>query len=233
MPLLETRGLTKRYGDRRIVDDLSLKVAPGEVVALLGRSGAGKTTTFRMVAGRVESDGGEVWINGLNVSRFSPDQRRHERLGHVEEEAGMGRGRRGFFSWRNPTVEQDLLAALNELSLLPSLGRRPKHSEALAHVARVLKQFGLADTRSMRVVDLAAGQRRRLELARGLLHEPRLALLDEPFTGLDPTASAGVQAIIRRLQKDGVARLQPDTAISAFYIHFCSCVKLRTGKRKS
>jgi LPS export ABC transporter ATP-binding protein len=226
MTLLEVKGLTKAFGDRVIVQGLGLIVEPGEVVALLGRTGAGKTTTFHLISGRLASDSGDIWLNGEHLNRLSSRQRTALRIGHFPEELGwfrkwilgpakelvaeiVQRLTRGKYG-NGITVERFLHRTLTKLRTYPRLGRKLTSEEARRRANDALLQFGLEARRNSGVNTLSTGERRKLEIARCLLHEPRLALLDEPLTGIDPQGCQEIDLIIRRLRSEGVGVLMTD-----------------------
>jgi len=187
-PILEVRGLVKRYGERAAVDGVSFSVAPGEILGLLGPNGAGKTTTVSAVAGLLRADAGEVRIAGAVVAR--DDDPRKGRVGLVPQELAL----------------HEPLSALENLRLFGGLqglrGARLRRAcdEALAFV-------GLSDRAADRVGSFSGGMKRRLNLAAGLLHEPDLLLLDEPTVGVDPQSRSFIFENLEALQARGKAIL--------------------------
>jgi lipopolysaccharide export system ATP-binding protein len=201
MPILEVRGLVKSYGRRRVVDGVSFEVEVGEVVGLLGPNGAGKTTSFRMTTGQIEPEDGAVLFNGQEVTRLPMYKRARLGMGYLSQETSV---------FRKLTVEQNILAILEVMPFLRSLGRRLKRQERWERTDRVLEQFGLTHVRKNLAARLSGGEKRRLEIARCLVCEPLLILLDEPFTGIDPITIADIRQIIMDLRNQGIAMLLTD-----------------------
>ena len=194
MALLEVRGLVKFYGRRKVVDGVDFDVDAGEVVGLLGPNGAGKTTSFRMTTGQITPNGGEVWFNGQNVTRLPMYRRARLGLGYLSQEKSV---------FRKLSVEQNILAVLEMMPLCRSLGRKLTRKERYERTAQVLEQFGLTRLRKNSAARLSGGETRRLEIARCLVCEPLLILLDEPFTGIDPKTIGDIQQIVRDLRATG------------------------------
>jgi lipopolysaccharide export system ATP-binding protein len=201
MALLEVRGLVKFYGRRKVVDGVNFEVDAGEVVGLLGPNGAGKTTSFRMTTGQITPDGGEVWFNGQNVSRLPMYRRARLGLGYLSQEKSV---------FRKLSVEQNILAVLEMMPLCRSLGRKLARRERYERTDQVLEQFGLSHLRKNSAARLSGGETRRLEIARCLVCEPLLILLDEPFTGIDPKTIGDIQQIVRDLRTSGIGILVTD-----------------------
>lgn len=194
MPLLESVGLVKSYGRRRVVDGVSFEVEQGEIVGLLGPNGAGKTTSFRMTCGMIAPDAGRVSLNGLDVTRW-PMYRR-------AKEGGMGYLAQESSVFRKLSVQQNLLGVM-ELLGIDRRTRRLRCDE-------LLQQFGIEKLRSSRAMSLSGGERRRLEIARCLVSDPTIILLDEPFTGIDPVTIDNIQGIVRDLRDRGISILITD-----------------------
>ena len=201
MPLLEVRGLVKSYGRRRVVDGVSFDVSAGEVVGLLGPNGAGKTTSFRMTTGQITPEGGQVWFDGHDVTRLPMFKRARLGMGYLSQETSV---------FRKLTVEQNILAILEIMPQLRTLGRRLNKRERQERTDQVLDQFGLGKVRQNPGARLSGGEKRRLEIARCLVSEPLLILLDEPFTGIDPKTIADIQDIVRDLRAQGIGILLTD-----------------------
>ena len=201
MPLLEVRGLVKYYGRRKVVDGVDFEVDAGEVVGLLGPNGAGKTTSFRMTTGQVTPDGGKVWFTGQDVSRLPMYRRARLGMGYLSQETSV---------FRKLTVEKNILAILEAMPTCRSLGRRFTRSERWQRTDTVLEQFGLTKVRKNNAARLSGGEKRRLEIARCLVCEPLLILLDEPFTGIDPKTIYDIQQIVLDLRKQGIGILLTD-----------------------
>ena len=185
MPLLDARKLVKSYRQRRVVDNVALQVDPGEIVGLLGPNGAGKTTSFRMVVGMVRPDEGQVFLGDKDISRLPIYKRARRGIAYLPQEPSV---------FRRMTVENNLLAILETVSM--------KRSERRARMDRLIGDLDLDKVRKSRAEVLSGGERRRLEIARSLIHDPALLLLDEPFAGVDPITVQEIQNILRRLRDD-------------------------------
>jgi lipopolysaccharide export system ATP-binding protein len=201
MAILEVRGLVKYYGRRKVVDGVDFDVDAGEVVGLLGPNGAGKTTSFRMTTGQISPNGGEVSFNGRMVTDLPMYRRARLGMGYLSQEASV---------FRRLTVEQNILAILEAIPVCRSLGRRLTRRERIDRTDAVLEQFGLSRLRKNNAGRLSGGEKRRLEIARCLVCEPLLILLDEPFTGIDPKTIADIQNIVRELCRQGIGILLTD-----------------------
>jgi lipopolysaccharide export system ATP-binding protein len=201
MPILEVRGLVKSYGRRRVVDGVSFEVEAGEVVGLLGPNGAGKTTSFRMTTGQITPEDGIVLFNGQDVTRLPMYKRARLGMGYLSQETSV---------FRKLSVEQNILAILEVMPFLRSLGRRLRRHERWERTNAVLEQFGLTRVRKTVAARLSGGEKRRLEIARCLVCEPLLILLDEPFTGIDPITIADIRQIIHDLRNQGIGMLLTD-----------------------
>lgn len=194
MSLLVARNLVKSYRNRRVVDEVSLRVEPGEIVGLLGPNGAGKTTTFLMTLGMVRPDSGEVIFKDEDVTRTPIWRRARRGMAYLPQEPSV---------FRRMTVEGNLLAILETLRL--------SRAERKARLEALLAELALTPRRKSRADTLSGGERRRLEITRALVLEPTLLLLDEPFAGVDPIAVQDIQAILRRLRRDrGISILLTD-----------------------
>ena len=191
--LLHTEGLGKSYKGRKVVADVSLCVEPGEIVGLLGPNGAGKTTTFRMCMGMVRPDEGRLHFSGVDATKLPIYKRARLGLGYLSQEASV---------FRKLSVENNLLAVLE-------IAGHPK-DEQMRRTDALLEEFSLTHLRESRGEVLSGGERRRLEIARALASEPKLLLLDEPFAGVDPVAVEEIQAVLRQVQRRGIAILLTD-----------------------
>jgi len=192
--ILKAQNLVKRYGGRTVVQGVSFHVRQGEIVGLLGRNGAGKTTSFRMAIGMITPNDGQVVFEGHDVSRLPMYKRARLGMGYLSQEPSV---------FQRLTVEQNLLAILETRSM----GRRDQRSEA----ERLMGQFDLVKNRKQEARTLSGGERRKLEIARALITEPSLILLDEPFSGVDPVAVEELQLEIRRLRdQENIAILVTD-----------------------
>ena len=191
--LLAARGLSKTYKQRQVVSSVDLELKSGEVVGLLGPNGAGKTTSFYMVVGLIRPDQGEVFLDDENLTQLPMHQRAKMGISYLPQEASV---------FRKLTVEQNLLAILETMgkSRQGQLKRKDELLEdfRLTHVA---KSYGYA---------LSGGERRRVEIARALVLDPRFILLDEPFAGIDPIAVLDIQGIINELKKRRIGVLISD-----------------------
>ncbi|MBV9125156.1 MAG: LPS export ABC transporter ATP-binding protein [Planctomycetes bacterium] len=201
MAILEVRGLVKNYGRRRVVDGVDFEVDAGEVVGLLGPNGAGKTTSFRMTTGQITPYSGRVQFNGHDVTPLPMYRRARLGMGYLSQETSV---------FRKLTVEQNILAILEAMPVCRSLGRRLSRRERWERTDAVLEQFGLLRVRKNNAARLSGGEKRRLEIARCLVCEPLLILLDEPFTGIDPKTIADIQTIVRDLRHQGIGILMTD-----------------------
>jgi lipopolysaccharide export system ATP-binding protein len=194
MIILNVTGLVKNYGRRRVVDGVSFDVHTGEIVGLLGPNGAGKTTSFRMTCGMIEPDAGRVELNGVDVTRWPMFRRAREGgMGYLAQESSV---------FRKLTVQQNLLGMMEMLNF-DSKTRKDRCEE-------LLQQFNITHLRRAKAGSLSGGERRRLEIARCLVSNPRIILLDEPFTGIDPVTIDGIQNIVRELRARGISILITD-----------------------
>jgi lipopolysaccharide export system ATP-binding protein len=184
---LAARGLVKRYGDRRVVDGVDLEVLRGEVVGLLGPNGAGKTTTFNMIVGGVAPDEGEVVLGDRTITGLPMYRRARLGLVYLPQEASV---------FRRLTVAENVLAILETVE--PDAARRRERLDAL------LSELGIADKARQRGDSLSGGERRRVEVARALVLDPKFLLLDEPFTGIDPIAVIEIQKLVEQLKARGI-----------------------------
>ncbi|MCH7814634.1 MAG: LPS export ABC transporter ATP-binding protein [Planctomycetes bacterium] len=193
--LLEVRDLVKRYNGRAVVDRLSFSVARGEIVGLLGRNGAGKTTSFRMTVGMIDPEHGKVFFDGQDVTSLPMYVRAQRGMGYLSQEPSV---------FQRLTVEQNLLAILETMRDL-SLAQRREAAD------RLIEQFGLTGQARQEARTLSGGERRKLEIARALVTNPKLIMLDEPFSGVDPISVEDLQREILRLKRDrGIAILLTD-----------------------
>ncbi|HZU36946.1 MAG TPA: LPS export ABC transporter ATP-binding protein [Gemmataceae bacterium] len=206
MALLEVRGLIKYYGRRRVVDGVDFTVDAGEVVGLLGPNGAGKTTSFRMTTGQITPYGGQILFAGTDVTRLPMYRRARLGMGYLSQETSV---------FRRLNTEQNILAILEAMPACRSLGRKLTRQERWERTEAVLHQFGLEHVRKNVAARLSGGEKRRLEIARCLVCEPLLILLDEPFTGIDPKTIGDIQEIVRDLRKQGIGILMTDHNVRA------------------
>jgi len=194
MSILKVEGLVKTYGRRRVVDGVDFDVDRGEIVGLLGPNGAGKTTCFRMTCGMIDPDRGKVFLDDKDVTNWPMYRRaRDGGMGYLAQESSV---------FRKLNVEQNLLGVMEMLGM-DRKTRRKRCDE-------LLDQFDIARLRKAGAAKLSGGERRRLEIARSLVSDPEIILLDEPFTGIDPVTINGIQAIIRDLSDRGIGILITD-----------------------
>jgi len=192
--MLEAKGLVKLYGSRRVVDGVDFNVQAGEIVGLLGPNGAGKTTSFRMTCGMIVPNAGHVWLDGAEITDWPMFRRaRDGGMGYLAQESSV---------FRKLTVEKNLLGVMELLGFDRKTRKR--------RCQELLEQFDIVRLRKSLALSLSGGERRRLEIARCLVSNPKIILLDEPFTGIDPVTIASIQKIIRRLRTEGIAILVTD-----------------------
>ena len=196
---LEVRGLRKNYGARRVVHDVSLDVASGEVVGLLGPNGAGKTTSFYMIVGLVRADAGSIRIDEQAVEHMPIHRRSRLGLSYLPQEASI---------FRKLTVAENVRAVL-ELQQDEN-GRPLAAAEIERRLTELLEQLHVNELRDSPAPSLSGGERRRVEIARALATQPRFILLDEPFAGIDPIAVIEIQRIIAFLKSRGIGVLITD-----------------------
>jgi lipopolysaccharide export system ATP-binding protein len=201
MAILEVRGLVKYYGRRKVVDGVNYEVDVGEVVGLLGPNGAGKTTSFRMTTGQITPNEGKVFFNGNDVTHLPMYRRARLGMGYLSQETSV---------FRKLSVEQNIFAILEAQPFYRSLGRKLNRAERHEKTDAVLTKFGLSHLRKNNAARLSGGEKRRLEIARCLVCDPLLILLDEPFTGIDPQTIEDIQGIIRDLRQQGIGILITD-----------------------
>jgi lipopolysaccharide export system ATP-binding protein len=193
MSELRTISLKKRYRARTVVQDVSLSVKSGEVVGLLGPNGAGKTTSFYMIVGLVAADGGEIFIDDQDLTRFPIHRRARLGLAYLPQEASI---------FRRLTVTENIQAVLELQGYAPA--------EMNARLEALLNDLHITHIRNNQAISLSGGERRRVEIARALATDPRFILLDEPFAGVDPIAVLDIQKIIRFLKERGIGVLITD-----------------------
>ena len=184
---LTAKSLTKLYKRRKVVDNVDIEINPGEVVGLLGPNGAGKTTTFYMIVGLVRPDGGNIFLNGEDISNCPMYLRARKGLNYLPQEPSI---------FRKLTVEENIMAILETLDI--DNGERRRRLEGL------LGELDLTPLSGHYAYSLSGGERRRVEITRALVTSPRYMLLDEPFAGIDPLAVADIQKIIGKMRKRGI-----------------------------
>jgi lipopolysaccharide export system ATP-binding protein len=194
--ILEAIDLHKTYGRRHVVDGVNLHVGQAEIVGLLGPNGAGKSTSFRMICGMVIPDRGRVLLSGQDVTEWPMFRRaRDGHMGYLPQEPSV---------FRKLTVEQNI-SALLELLGMDRRARRRRTDE-------LLEEFNITHIRKSKAAGLSGGERRRLEIARCLVSNPRIVMLDEPFAGIDPVTVQSIQGVIHQLRDSGISVLITDHA---------------------
>ena len=193
MQILSTVELVKSYKGRKVVDDLSLRIAQGEVVGLLGPNGAGKTTTFYLIVGLSSPDSGQVLLDGVDITGYPMYLRARNGISYLPQEPSI---------FRKLTVEDNILAVLETLPLTPDQRR--------ARLEELIAELGLQQVRRSYGYLLSGGERRRVEIARSLVISPSFILLDEPFSGIDPLTVLDIQKIVVRLKSLGIGVLITD-----------------------
>ena len=191
--LLRTEKLVKEYRQRRVVNGISITVAPGEIVGLLGPNGAGKTTTFNIVVGVVKPEAGRVRFQDRDITRLPMHKRARLGIGYLTQEPSV---------FRKLTVEENILAILETCKM--------KRDERVVRLKYLLEELDLTPLAESQAYTLSGGEKRRLEITRALVTSPKLMLLDEPFSGIDPIAVYEVQKIVRRLKERGLGILITD-----------------------
>ena len=193
MTLLETRGLVKKYSGRAVVDEVSITIAQRCIVGLLGRNGAGKTTTFRMIMGMIAPNNGSVVFEGRDITKLQMYRRARLGIGYLSQEPSI---------FQRLSVRDNLYAILETMSITTAERNR--------RAARLIERFGLGEVAGSQGRFLSGGERRKLEIARAMVTNPSLILLDEPFSGVDPITVEDLQHEIRRLVASGVSILITD-----------------------
>ncbi|MBI2880573.1 MAG: LPS export ABC transporter ATP-binding protein [Candidatus Tectomicrobia bacterium] len=190
---LETRGLVKSYRSRRVVDEVSLEIRPGEIVGLLGPNGAGKTTTFYMIVGLIRPDEGKILLNGTDISILPMYRRARMGISYLPQEPSV---------FRKLTVEENIVA------ILEAQGYR--RSERKKKARDLMEELNIYHVRRNRGFSLSGGERRRVEICRALATSPSFMLLDEPFAGIDPIVVGDIQNMVVQLKNRGIGVLITD-----------------------
>jgi lipopolysaccharide export system ATP-binding protein len=194
MSILSVQDISKSYKQRQVVKSLSLEIKSGEVVGLLGPNGAGKTTAFYMIVGLIAADGGNILLDGQDLTAKPMHTRSKLGLGYLPQEASI---------FRKLTVEQNILAILENRKDLDRAGREKE-------LENLLDELHVGHVRTSSGISLSGGERRRVEIARALAADPLFVLLDEPFAGVDPISVLDIQRIIRHLCERGIGVLITD-----------------------
>lgn len=190
---IETDGLVKVFGARTVVNSINLSFRAGEVVGLLGPNGAGKTTTFYMIVGLVPATKGTVRLDGADITRLKMHERARRGIGYLPQEASV---------FRKLTVEENILAIVEAVNV-------PRRERA-ARVRHHLEELSLGHVAKQKAYTLSGGERRRLEIARALVSDPKFLLMDEPFAAIDPISVSEVQKIILQLKARGIGIVVTD-----------------------
>ena len=191
--VLEARGLSKIYRRRRVVNDVALRLHQGEIVGLLGPNGAGKTTTFYMIVGLIQPLDGQILLDGTDITAMPMYQRSRRGIGYLSQEPSI---------FRKLSVEDNIVAILETLPL--------SGSERAARLERLLDELKIKHLRQSKAYQLSGGERRRLEITRALVTDPKFMMLDEPFAGVDPIAVHDIQTIVANLRTRGIGVLISD-----------------------
>jgi lipopolysaccharide export system ATP-binding protein len=205
---LEARGLVKSYGGRKVVDHIDISVHRREILGLLGPNGAGKTTTFYMVMGLTRPDEGTIVLDGEDITRHPMYLRARKGITYLAQEPSV---------FRKLTVEENILAILEWLPI----SEEERHEK----LKGLLSELGISHLAKQRASSLSGGERRRLEITRALVMEPRFMLLDEPFAGIDPLALNEINQIIRQLRNRGIGIIISDHNVrETLNICDCACI---------
>lgn len=190
---LKAEGLVKSYKGRKVVKGITVEVNQGEIVGLLGPNGAGKTTSFYMIVGLIKPNGGNIYLEGTDITNYPMYKRAQNGIGYLAQEASV---------FRKLSVEDNILSVLQ----LTKLSKK----EQVHKMDSLIEEFGLGHIRKSRGDLLSGGERRRTEIARALATDPNFILLDEPFAGVDPVAVEDIQRIVARLKDKNIGILITD-----------------------
>ena len=193
MPTLESFDLVKSYKGRKVVNGVSINIEKGEVVGLLGPNGAGKTTTFYMIVGLVAPDSGRIVFQGTDITRYPVYKRARTGLGYLAQEPSV---------FRRLSVEDNIMAILETI--------KATKTERRARLEELLAEFKLTHVAKSKAYTLSGGERRKLEIARALVQNPAILMLDEPFAGVDPIAVEGIKTVVTELRAKGYGILITD-----------------------
>jgi lipopolysaccharide export system ATP-binding protein len=190
---LRAEGLVKKYGGRSVVNGVDIQLTQSEIVGLLGPNGAGKTTTFYMITGMIKPNHGKIFLDDKNVKHLAMYRRARLGIGYLSQEASI---------FRNLTVEQNIMAILQTLKIT--------HQDKKHRLEQLLEDMSITRIAKSKGYTLSGGERRRTEIARALVTNPRFLLLDEPFAGIDPIAVEDIQSIVQGLKSRGIGILITD-----------------------
>lgn len=190
---LRAENLVKSYKGRKVVKGITVEVNQGEIVGLLGPNGAGKTTSFYMIVGLIKPNGGQIFLEGTNITKYPMYKRAQNGIGYLAQEASV---------FRKLSIEDNILSVLQ----LTNLSKKEQHMK----MESLIEEFGLSHIRKNRGDLLSGGERRRTEIARALATDPHFILLDEPFAGVDPVAVEDIQGIVARLKNKNIGILITD-----------------------
>lgn len=214
MSVLAVEGLEKTYGRRKVVGGVSMHVDASEIVGLLGPNGAGKSTSFKMTCGIVRPDRGRVFLGGTEVTSWPLFQRAKEgRMGYLAQESSV---------FRKLSVEQNILSVFELLGV--------PYRERKSRTNQLLEDFEITHIRKSKAGRLSGGERRRLEIARCLVSDPQIIMLDEPFAGIDPVTVQNIQEVIKRLRARGIAILITDHAAREILQTVDRCYVISKGR---
>jgi lipopolysaccharide export system ATP-binding protein len=191
--VLHTKNLVKVYGKRKVVNKVSLEVKQGEIVGLLGPNGAGKTTSFYMITGLIRPNTGKIFFDEENITTLPMYKRARRGIAYLPQEASI---------FRKMTVENNLLAIMEALKF--------SKEERKKRTAQLMEELGITHIAKSKAYNLSGGERRRTEIARALVNNPRFILLDEPFAGVDPIAVEDIQTIVQKLKEKNIGVLITD-----------------------
>lgn len=190
---LYAKNVSKSYGNKLVIRDISIEIKQGEVVGLLGPNGAGKTTTFYMIVGLVGADNGNIFLDQIDITNLAIHQRAKLGIGYLPQEASIFRGM---------NVEENIMAVLQIVE--------PNKNKQQEKLEKLLEEFSITHIRKSHALALSGGERRRTEIARALATDPAFILLDEPFAGVDPIAVNDIRAMVSHLANRGIGVLITD-----------------------
>ena len=197
--ILQANNLVKVYKQRRVVNEVSLEVNQGEIVGLLGKNGAGKTTTFYMIVGMIRPNGGQIFLDGKNITKLPMYRRGQLGIGYLPQEPSV---------FRELSVQDNILAILE-------LTSKMNRKERIARAEQLMEEFGITHIRNNKGKVLSGGERRRTEIARALAVDPKFILLDEPFAGIDPIAVKEIRELVEKLVERNIGVLITDHNVYA------------------